>query len=72
MTYELVNRRTANTLAVFDTKGAAVDCYEQYVAADPGFKFDLRLIGFDDNGFAVEVDAAPEEEPMRATPRVAG
>lgn len=70
VTYEIVNRRTSNTLAEFDSHDDAVRAFNDYVVADEAFKFDLMLLTFDTNGEVVEVEK--EQERLASAPHFVG
>ena len=60
MTYELINRRTTNTLADFSTEDEAFAAYEQVQAEDAQLAHELVIVEFDDAGEAVGIHAPSE------------
>jgi hypothetical protein len=62
VTYELINRRTANSLASFDSADDARAAVARFAESDRSFAEDLVIVAFDEEGLAVdEVEPAAME-----------
>ena len=60
MTYELVNRQTANSLASFESETDALLAFRAIEDDDGRLAQNLLVVVFDDEGEAVDAHAAAE------------
>jgi hypothetical protein len=77
MTYELINPQTTNTLASFGSEEEARAALAHFEASDPRFAKNLVIVGFDQEGRAIEpgddpVAASVKRPPLGGKTRLAG
>jgi hypothetical protein len=58
MTFELINKATANTLAAFDSEREAQRALRRFAQSDPGFAEQLVVVAFDNEGMAQDGGAS--------------
>jgi hypothetical protein len=74
MTYELINSKTTNTIAEFDSEGDARDALFHLGHEHPSLRGEVVIVAFDDEGMAcglLGVENSAEEAAPGASPGLA-